>query len=75
MKLLNFCKARALIEGRVHTGFEDVRDLALPVLRHRIILDYRARIEGQTPDSIVNGLLSELKIIDKEVPVTMKEES
>ena len=69
------CKARALIEGRVHTGFEDVRDLALPVLRHRIILDYRARIEGQTPDSIVNGLLGELKIIDKEVPVTMKEES
>ncbi|WDE96378.1 AAA family ATPase [Lentisphaera profundi] len=69
------CKARALIEGRVHTGFEDVRDLALPVLRHRLILDYRARIEGHTPDSIVKSLLSELKIIDKAVPVTMKEES
>jgi len=69
------CKARALIQGRVHTGFEDVRDLALPVLRHRIILDYRARIAGQTSDSIVKGLLAELKIIDKPVPATVKEES
>jgi MoxR-like ATPase len=69
------CKARALIEGRVHAGFEDVRNLALPVLRHRIILDYRARIEGHTPDSIINGLLSELKIVEKPVPATVKEES
>ncbi|MCH2175098.1 MAG: AAA family ATPase [Lentisphaeria bacterium] len=68
------CKARALMEGRIHAGFEDVKALALPVLRHRVILDYRARVEGHTPDSIIKNLLSELKIMGKEIPYTMKEE-
>ena len=59
---------------RIHAGVEDVKALALPVLRHRVILDYRARVEGHTPDSIIKNLLSELKIMGKEIPYTMKEE-
>ncbi|NQZ60266.1 MAG: AAA family ATPase [Lentisphaeraceae bacterium] len=61
-------KAAALIEGRIHVGFEDIKKLAHAVLRHRIILDYRARLEGHTTDSIIDALLKEVHASDKELP-------
>jgi len=66
-------KARALLEGRVHAGFEDVREIALPVLGHRIILDYSARIEGQTPASVVEALQEEIPFQDLDLPRTLRE--
>ena len=72
--LASAVKAQALINGRIHAGFEDVRDLALPVLRHRVILDYRARLEGHTSDSVIKEILEELKIAEKAIPGTLKEE-
>jgi MoxR-like ATPase len=50
-------KARALLNGRTHVSTEDVTALAKPVLRHRLVLNYAAESEGQTPDAIVQKLL------------------
>jgi MoxR-like ATPase len=50
-------KARALIEGRTHVVPEDIRALAMPVLRHRILINYRAEAEGITVEGVVDKLL------------------
>ncbi len=51
-------KARALMHGRYHVSFEDVRALAKPVLRHRILTNFHAQAERRTADGIVDELLS-----------------
>jgi MoxR-like ATPase len=50
-------KARALISGRYHVSVADIRALALPVLRHRIITTFYADSEQVTPDTVVGRLL------------------
>ncbi len=50
-------KARALTSGRYHVSFEDIRALAHPVMRHRIITNFHAQSEGVTTDVIVDRLL------------------
>jgi MoxR-like ATPase len=50
-------KARALTNGRYHVSFEDVRAMAHPVLRHRIITNFHAQSEGITTDILVDRLL------------------
>jgi MoxR-like ATPase len=50
-------KARALTNGRYHVSFEDIRALAHPVLRHRIITNFHAQSEAVTTDDIVDRLL------------------
>jgi MoxR-like ATPase len=54
-------KARALLYGRAHVNFEDIRALAYPVLRHRILINYRAEAEGVVVDSIIDRLLKSVK--------------
>jgi MoxR-like ATPase len=49
-------KARALLQGRAHVAYDDVRALALPVLRHRLLLNFQAQSEKVTADSIVTKL-------------------
>ncbi len=51
-------KARALTSGRYHVSFDDIRALAHPVLRHRILTNFHGESEGITTDSIVDELLS-----------------
>jgi MoxR-like ATPase len=51
-------KARALCSGRYHVSFEDIRAMAHPVLRHRVLTNFRAESEGITTDSIIDELLS-----------------
>ena len=46
-------KARAVTEGRYHVSFEDIRALAHPVLRHRVLLNFHAESEGITTDQII----------------------
>jgi MoxR-like ATPase len=53
-------KARALAHGRAHVAFEDVRALALPVLRHRILRNFHAEAERITTDHIVERLLEQV---------------
>jgi MoxR-like ATPase len=50
-------KTRALLAGRAHVTKEDVRAMALPVLRHRILVNYRAEAEGITVEAIIAELL------------------
>ncbi len=51
-------KARALMHGRFHVDFEDIRSLAPPVFRHRILTNFHAESERVTPDHIVDQLLA-----------------
>jgi MoxR-like ATPase len=50
-------KARALTSGRYHVSFEDIRALAHPVLRHRVLTNFHAQSEGVTSDQIIDKLL------------------
>jgi len=50
-------KARALLQGRTHVSAADIRTLAAPVLRHRILVNYRAEAEGKNVETIVLRLL------------------
>jgi MoxR-like ATPase len=56
--LILAAKARALLRGRAHVTAEDVRVHAGPVLRHRILLNYRAEAEGAKVDDVVAKLLA-----------------
>jgi MoxR-like ATPase len=51
-------KARALTSGRYHVSFDDIRAMAHPVLRHRVLTNFRAESEGVSTDSIIDELLS-----------------
>jgi MoxR-like ATPase len=53
-------KTHAAIQGRDHVAVEDVRAVAHPVLRHRILTNFSAAAEGITPDHIVDRMLSEV---------------
>ena len=53
-------KARAALRGRCHVSTDDVREVCLPILRHRIIPNFAARSEGMTSDSLVEKLLEEI---------------
>jgi MoxR-like ATPase len=50
-------KARALTNGRYHVSFEDIRALAHPVMRHRVLTNFHAQSEGVTSDALVDKLL------------------
>ncbi len=54
-------KARALLAGRHHVGAEDIRALAHPTLRHRILLGYKAEADGVTVDAVIDRLLEHTK--------------
>jgi MoxR-like ATPase len=55
-------KARALTSGRYHVSFEDIRAMAHPVLRHRVLTNFRAESEGITTDQIVDELLQAVAV-------------
>ena len=55
-------KARALTSGRYHVSFDDIRALAHPVLRHRVLTNFRAESEGVTTDSIIDELLTAVPV-------------
>jgi len=54
-------KARAILHGRYHATTDDVREMALPVLRHRIITTFNAEAAGVTADEVVLRLLAEIR--------------
>ena len=55
-------KARALLKDRAHVTVEDIQAVAAPVLRHRILLNYRAEAEGIRVDEIIKRLLAGVKL-------------
>ena len=50
-------KARALQQGRISVTLDDIRHVAFPVLRHRILVNFRAEAEGVLPDDITAQIL------------------
>ncbi|MEX0715944.1 MAG: MoxR family ATPase [Planctomycetaceae bacterium] len=59
-------KARAILEGRFHVSTDDVKSVAHPVLRHRIVTNFHADSAGVSPDRVVDMLL-------QAVPVALQE--
>ena len=55
-------KARALTSGRYHVSYEDIRALAHPVLRHRVLTNFRAESEGVSSDAIIDQLLTAVPV-------------
>jgi MoxR-like ATPase len=53
-------KARALLQGRYHVSVEDIREVAMPILRHRIVTNFNAEAEGIRSDNLVQRLLDSL---------------
>ncbi len=53
-------KARALLEGRSHASIEDIRALAPPTLRHRVLLNYKAEAEGVSVEDCIRALLEKI---------------
>ncbi|WP_146389941.1 AAA family ATPase [Allorhodopirellula solitaria] len=51
-------KARALLNGNAHVSIEDIRALARPTLRHRVLLSYKAEAEGVTIENVIDKLIS-----------------
>ena len=65
-------RARALLEGRLNASFEDVRAVAVPVLQHRLVLDYHARIDGLTAPEVVRNLLEEVPVQAQALPAVLR---
>ena len=55
-------KANALLAGRLAVTLEDIKQVALPVLRHRIIVNFRAEAEGITSDAVALNILNAIKL-------------
>ncbi|HET8631730.1 MAG TPA: MoxR family ATPase [Thermomicrobiales bacterium] len=51
-------KIRALLDGRLNVAFDDVRALAAPALRHRIVLNFEGEADGLTTDEIIEEILA-----------------
>ncbi|MBX2965883.1 MAG: MoxR family ATPase [Cyclobacteriaceae bacterium] len=60
-------KARALLHGKLAVTEEDIREVALPVLRHRILLNFKAEAEGIQPDDVTSYLLQHIKLSSNRV--------
>jgi len=50
-------KANALLDGRVNVSLDDIRYVAYPVLRHRLVTSFSAESDGVTQDNIVEKLI------------------
>jgi MoxR-like ATPase len=59
-------KARAILRGRYHVSTEDIRSVAGPVLRHRIITNFNAEAEGLKPDDLVERLVKSVPVDEHE---------
>lgn len=59
-------KARAVLHGNYHVSIDDIRSVAGPVLRHRIITNFNAEAEGLRPDDIVDRLIKSIPVDDHE---------
>jgi MoxR-like ATPase len=58
-------KARAVLHGRYYVNSDDIRAVAFPVLRHRIMTNFNAEAEGVKPDDIIQRLIETIPIDDE----------
>ncbi len=60
--LILAAKAKAVIEGSAHVTPSHIREVALPVLRHRVLLNFAAEADRVKPDGIIEGLLKAIPV-------------
>jgi MoxR-like ATPase len=60
--LYKCCRIFAMLEGRNFVSPEDVKNVALPVLRHRIVLSYEAEAEGMDADAVITRILGHVPV-------------
>jgi len=66
-------KARAVLHGRYYVSSEDIRAVAYPVLRHRIMTNFNAEAEGVKPDDIIRQLIETIPIDESETAARGKQ--
>ncbi len=59
--LVSGAKVRALLDGRFNVAIDDLRAVALPALRHRVILNFEGEAEGITTDAVVRAILDSVE--------------
>jgi MoxR-like ATPase len=52
-------KVRALLDGRFHVSFKDVKEVVIPAMRHRVILNFEGEAEGITTDMVLEKVIAE----------------
>jgi MoxR-like ATPase len=65
-------KARALLNGRLHVTTEDIRAVAYPVLRHRLVTTFHADAEGVTTDDVVRKLIQAIPLPQEEAAAKVR---
>ena len=65
-------KARALLHGRLHVTTDDVRAVAYPVLRHRLVTTFNADAEGITTDDVVRKLIQAIPLPQEEAAAKLR---
>jgi MoxR-like ATPase len=59
-------KVRALLDGRFHVSFQDVKDVLLPAMRHRVILNFEGEAEGITTDMVLEKIAADVPTASEE---------
>jgi MoxR-like ATPase len=65
-------KARAILHGRLHVTTDDIKEVAFPVLRHRLVTTFNADAEGVTTDDIITRLIKEVPLPQEEAAAKLK---
>jgi MoxR-like ATPase len=65
-------KARALLHGRLHVTTDDIRAVAYPVLRHRLVTTFNADAEGVTTDDVVRKLIQAIPLPQEEAAAKVR---
>jgi MoxR-like ATPase len=65
-------KARAILHGRLHVTTDDIKEVAYPVLRHRLVTTFNADAEGWTTDNIIEKLIATIPLPQQEAAAKVK---
>ena len=65
-------KARAILHGRLHVTTDDIKEVAYPVLRHRIVTTFNADAEGVTTDDIIDRLIKAIPLPQEQAAAKVK---
>jgi MoxR-like ATPase len=65
-------KARAILHGRLHVTTEDIKEVAYPVLRHRLVTTFNADAEGVTTDDVIGRLIKAVPLPQEEAAAKIR---
>ena len=57
---------RALLDGRFNVSFQDVKEVAIPAMRHRVILNFEGEAEAITTDMVLEKIIAEVPTVVEE---------